>query len=405
MVVEVFLLIFLVGTSTFFAGVEIAMLGVGALNLVRGNRKKMYYLYTNKEKIVITCLIGSNVGIIGSTILVDHLFLSAKGSSMVILGLFLEVIVFFLLAELLPKIISQKLGVKILEYLYYPINLAYYIFSPLSFLFLSFTNYIAKFLSKPTKFRREDIFHFLSTHMHDQDITKALMDMNLTTVKEIMTPLSEIYSIRESANIKELISLLEEALYTRFPVYENRSDRIIGYVHISDILTANKEDKISHFVRNTEYISEFLSVDKLLFQMQENQLSILFVVSEFGSVIGLVTLEDVAEKLVGDIHIKEQPQPEIIKVSKRDKNVFTILGGLDIDDFNTFFNLNVKKEGFETLSGFLMKKTMSIPKTGNEFKFNFGSLKVLEGDGKEVKRLQFNKKATKLLSKKQEKIK
>ena len=299
------------------------------------------------------------------------------------------------MAEVLPKIISQKLGVKILEYLYYPISLAYYIFSPLSLFFLSFTNYVAKFFPKPGKFRREDIFHFLSTQMDDQDITKALMDMNLTTVKEIMTPLSEIYSISESAHVKEVLVLLEETLYTRFPVYESRGDRIVGYIHISDILSLHREDKISNFIRKTEYISEFLSVDKLLFQMQEDQLPMVFVVSEFGSVIGLVTLEDLAEKLVGDIHIKEQPQLEIIKASKKDKNIFTLSGGLDIDEFNQYFNLHIKKDGFQTLAGFIMKKTMDIPKAGSEFQFSFGSLKIIEGDGKEIKRLQFNRKRTK----------
>ena len=397
--VELSLLVTSLIASMFFSGVETAMLGVGALNLVRGSRKKMYHLYTNKEKIVTTCLIGNNISIVGATILIDNLFLASGDLRTTILALSTEVIVFFLLAEAFPKIISQRLGITMLESLYYPINFFNYLFSPITFIFLSLTNYLFKFVSTPHTSRREDIFYFLSSHMRGQSIVRSLMDMNSTTVKEIMTPLNKIYSISKDATVKEALILLEETSYTRFPIYEKRSDHVIGYIHISDILTAHKHDKIINFLKKTEYVSEFLFVDKLLLQMQENQLSMVFVVSEFGSVIGLVTLEDVGENLVGDIHIEEQPQLENIKINKKDKNEFTLSGGLDIDDFNQYFRLNIKKDGFETLSGFLMKTTMNIPKPGDEFRFDFGTIKVSEGDGKSIKKLQFSKKRLKTSSK------
>ena len=391
MLTEISLLLFCVVACMFFAGVETAMFGVGPLSLVRGDRKKLYWLYSHKERIVMTCLIGNNITIVGASILIEHLAVSTEKIWTIIIALGSEIIILFLFAEVLPKIIAQQLRFKVLEMLYYPINMFYYLFIPFSKIFSSLTNFLSGFLSISEKLKREDIFHFLSTQMHEQDITKGLMRLRTTHAREIMTPLNEIYSIRKKGSVAEVVDLLHQTSYSRYPVYEERGDQITDYITISDLLTSYKNDKILNFVQKAEYVPEFLPVDQLLSRMQKNKIPIIFVVSELGSVIGLITLEDIAEELVGNIHSEEQPGLPMIKEDKKGKNIFTLSGVLDIDDFNDYFNLNIKKVGFETLSGLLMKKSMNIPQKNEELRFNFGSFKILKGDQKTIKQVQFKK--------------
>ncbi len=391
MLTEISLLASCIVSSMFFAGVETAMFGVGPLSLVRGNRKKLYWLYSRKERIVMTCSIGNNITIVGATILIENLLPSTEKVSTIIIVFGSEIVALFLFAEVFPKIIAQQLRFQVLEVLYYPINIFYYIFTPLSRMFSSLTSFFSGFLSISEKLKREDIFHFLSTQMHEQDITKGLMRLRTTNAKEIMTPLNKIYSISKNGSVAEIIDLLHQTAYSRYPVYEERGDQITGYVVISELLKSNRREKISNFVQKAEYIPEFLSVDQLLSRMQINKTPITFVVSELGSIIGLITLQDIAEELLGDIHSEEQPSLEMIKEARKGKNIFTLSGVLDIDDFNDYFGLTVKKDGFETLSGLLMKESMDIPQKNKELHFNFGSFKVLEGDQKNIKEVQFKK--------------
>ena len=392
MFVEISILVLMIAGSMFFSGMETAMFGVGPLNLVQGNQKKLYWLYSRKDKIVMTCLIGNNITIVGATIMINHLVLSSGNLWATILTLSLEIIIIFLLAEVLPKTVAHKVGIKILEALYYPIRFFFYAFLPLSQIFSSFMGYFSKFLSSSAKIKREDIFNFLSVQMSGQDITKSLMDLKSTTAKEIMTPLNKIYSLDRDAHVEDAVKLLDKTSYSRYPVYEDRGDQITEFLSVSKLLKANKKDKISNYTEKASYIPELLPVDQLLSKMQTETIPMVFVVSELGSVIGLVTLEDIAEELVGDIYSQEQPGLEMIVQESKDKNLFTLSGVLDIDDFNEYFKLNIKKSGFETLSGFLMKEEMSIPKVNQELYFDFGSLKVLEADTRSVKKLCFRKK-------------
>ncbi len=390
MYVEVNILTICLIGSMFFAGVETAMFGIGPLSLVRGHKKRLYWLYSHKDRIVMTCLIGNNITIVGATIMINHIVLSSGQFWTTFMALALEIIVLFLFGEVFPKIIAQQLGLRILEILYYPINIFYHIFIPLSKVFSSLTNFISRFLSTSTTFKREDIFNFLSTQMHGQDIINSLMSLKKTNAKEIMTPLNEIYSLNKNSSITEIMDLLNTTSYSRYPIYEERGDQIIGYVMISDILGASKNEPISNFIQKATYIPEFLSVDQLLSNMQRDKTPMLFVVSELGSIIGLITLEDIAEELVGDIHSKEQPGLEMIKKEQgKLKNTFTLSGVLDIDDFNDYFKLNIKKDGFETLTGFLMKEKMNIPQKNDKLHFDFGSFTILDGDQKNVRKLRF----------------
>ena len=387
--IEILLLIFFILTSFFFSGVETAILGLGPLNLVRGDKKKLFKLYYSKNRIISTCLIGNNISIVAATILVASIASYIGKTWAMTIALTFEILLFFILTEAMPKTIFHRLDFKILQSSYWLIRFFDLLFLPLSQLFIYITNRLLRFFPAQDKLKKEDVFHFLSAHMHEQDITKGLSKLGAIQVKEVMTPINQIQSLDKSSLVKDFVELLEETSFSRYPVYELRGDMIIGYVESAHLLKASKEEKIENYLQYPQYVSEYLPIDRMLFKMQDEKFPIAFVVSEFGSIIGLVTLENLAEELVGDIFNEEQFELPEIQKSKKDKNVYRLSGFLDIDDFNEYFNQNIKKDGFETLAGCIMKKTLTIPNKQEEIQFPFGVFKILEGDSKMIKKVLF----------------
>ena len=387
--VEILLLIFFVLTSIFFSGVEIAIYGLGPLNLVRGDKKKLFKLYYSKNKVISTCLIGNNMSIVAATILVDGIASSIGKTWATSIALTFEILLFFVLAEAIPKTIFHRLDFKILQYSYWVIRFCYFLFLPLSQLFLYITDRLLRFFPAKDKLQKEDIFHFLSAHMHEQYITKGLSKLGEIQVKEVMTPVNQVKSLDRRSSVKDFVELLEKTSFSRYPIYELRGDLLIGYVESAHLLKASREEKIENYLQNPQYVSEYLPIDRMLFKMQDEKFPMAFVVSEFGSIIGLVTLENLAEELVGDIFSEEQFELPEIQKSKKDKNVYRLSGFLDIDDFNEYFNQNIKKDGFETLAGCIMKKTLNIPNKQEEIQFPFGVFKILEGDSRMIQKVLF----------------
>ena len=390
MIVEITLLALFLSTSTFFSGIETATFGLGPLNLVRGDKKKLFKLYYSKNEIISTCLIGNNISIVAATILVDSLISSEGKPWATSIAIAFEILLFFVLAEAMPKTIFHKLDFKVLQSSYYLIYFFYFLFWPLSKLFLFITNTFLKFFPTQNKLRKEDIFHFLSANMHEQDITKRLSKLSTIQVKTVMTPINQAKSLDKNSTVKDFIEILDKTAFSRYPVYEVRGDLIIGYVDSSHLLKAGREEKIENYLQKPQYVSEYLSIDRMLFKMQEEKFSMAFVVSEFGSVIGLLTLENLAEELVGDIFSEERFEIPEIQKSKEDKTAYKLSGFLDIDDFNEYFDQNIKKDGFETLAGCIMKKTLTIPKVHEEIQFPFGIFKILEGDSRTIQTILFH---------------
>ncbi len=392
---DIVILISTILGSSFFSGSETALLGLNPLNIVGGDQKKLYKLYHLKESLISTCLIGNNLTIVAATISLNNLLRNVESVWARVLSLILEVIVFFTIfvfSEALPKTLSKRFDLSILKYLYYPLFFFYYFLMPIGWLFSRLTRFIFQFFSGDMKIRREDIFYFLSFHMHEKDITHRLMNIGSTMAKEIMIPLAEIYSFEKNSTVKEFIQQIQKTSYSRYPVFDLRGDDLIGYVEVLDILDAKMSDKLGSLMNKADYVSEYFPVDDILLYMQDKKVPMVFVVNEFGSVIGLITIEDIAEELVGEIQSQDQPNtPEII-LGEKGSNLFKLSGSLDVDDFNQYFGLQIKKEGFETLAGYLMKQSNSILQPNQKMNTSFGTFKVIHGDKKNIKQILFSKK-------------
>lgn len=406
MPVEFFIVLFMLIGSAFFSGVETALLGLGPLNLIRGDQKRLYRLYLRKDRLISACLIGNNLTIVAATLALDSMLPEDGSIALKILAFFIQVGVFFFLAEALPKTVLRRLDLWVLQVFYPLLRFFDVVFWPLSSAFLGFTSLLFKLLPDERGLRREDLFHFIGSQFQDEhsQFTRSIMSLGQTTAREVMIPLPEIYSLEAGMTLKQAQVVLEETSYSRYPVYQERGDNITGYVQVSDFLDLRGSSRIDKVVKPPVFVPETLPADQLLIKMQNEKLPIVFVVNEYGSVAGLVTLENIAEELVGEIVSNEQAQeaPDIIPADqittaaayhgdiKISDDHFLLDGNLDIDDFCSHFSVSVDKQGFETITGYLAYHLGRIPEQGERIETETGIFQITEADERTIHQILYH---------------
>jgi putative hemolysin len=210
----------------------------------------------------------------------------------------------------------------------------------------------------------------------EQDAIQRLIELSDYSAREIMTPRHNIISLPVDADLDSVLSIMAEHKYTRVPVYEDRPEQIIGIVHYKDLMRVWEERRFAHerlratkpfrlrrFLRKPLVVPETKPLSQLIDEFRVNHVHMALVVDEFGTVAGLVTLEDVLEQIFGDIgdeHDAIRPAPA------HEEKALELEGSTTIRDLETRYNIVLPGEaGFETLAGFLLFQFGYIPK-GNE---------------------------------------
>jgi len=224
----------------------------------------------------------------------------------------------------------------------------------------------------------------------EQDFVYSILSTHKTTAREIMVPLIDVVSIEADSNLTSLIKLYQTYHYTRIPVYEERVDNIIGYISCKDFIFSVREESIRDLIRECVYIPETKTVDSLLLEMQKRRVPIVFVVNEYGGFSGIITVEDIAEEIVGEIpeEYSNEPEEEIVM---EENNKIYVPGYIDVDDLNYKFNLSIKKAGFETIAGFVLYKLGRFPEKDEWFTEGEIKYTVIEADSKSVYKILIEK--------------
>lgn len=376
--------------SAFFSGTEIAVIGLNPMSLVQGNYKKLALLLKLKEKLVSFCLVGNNLTIVTATLALDQ-YLIDEQSLLIKLSFFgAQVMLFFLLAELVPKAVFLRTNTLALSALFYPIMLLYGLLYPLTILFYQLNNVLKRVFPSQEPTQSEEVFHFVGSSIDNPealDITGGLLKLEKLKIRELMTPFPDLYILDEEDTIKDGLSVIEDSTYSRYPIYQERTDNITGYVTVEDLIKNLPSKRINQFKKELAFVPENLPVDKALSKMKNEGQPLLMVVDEYGASEGIVTMEDIAEVMLGDIRSGEQKQ-EIAEIEMQD-NGFRLQASIDLHDFNDYFQCSLKKQDFDTLGGFVMSKLEQIPEQGTELDLEIGKLVVLESDKRTLKTLLF----------------
>ena len=217
-----------------------------------------------------------------------------------------------------------------------------------------------------------------------RELLQSVVDFTETLVREVMTPRPDIIAIRADASLQDLRTLFREEQYSRMPVYRDNLDNVVGIVFVKDLvaLPPGAEPPLTTLMRSAYMVPESKRVSELLKEMQRRQAQMAIVVDEYGGTAGLVTVEDLLEEIVGEI--RDEYDVESETVTDEGAGTFVFSGKVSIDEVGDRLGVDIEREGFETLGGYLLSHLGRMPFIGETFEVDDLAVEILEVERRRI---------------------
>lgn len=417
---KIILLAVFIILSAFFSSSEIALISLSRVkiqDLVQKKKKNaniVKELRDNTHKLLITILIGNNLVNISASMVA--LFLGTEifrilGFSLTesqIAGIVTALITLLILVfgEVFPKTIANTYAERLALMLAKPMQLTVFLFGPISW-FLEKVNKLfflalrIKAEKRPT-ITEEELRHFIATGAeegsikeHEHLLIHNIFKFDDSEAKEVMIPRPNIVAIEVSAPLEEILRIVQEAEFSRIPIFKRRLDNIIGVLRTKDLIDVlSKRPKVFSLRRllmPTIFVPENKKIDQLFRLMQRKKLHMAFVVNEFGGLSGLITMEDLLEEIVGEIYDETDSVYELIR--KKSKREARVDGAALLKDVNKTLGLHLQEKGhFITISGYILDKLGRIPDKGEVLKVENATIEIRKVTNKRIVEVKVTKK-------------
>ena len=228
----------------------------------------------------------------------------------------------------------------------------------------------------------------------ERRLLRSIVDFGDTLVREVMTPRPDIVAVGSDATLAELRALFAEQEYSRVPVFKETLDSIMGFVFVKDLIHlagASDEDRpIAGLLRLAHMVPETKRVADLLKEFQHRQVQSAIVVDEYGGTAGLVTIEDLLEEIVGEI--RDEYDVELEPIVDEGNGTFVFSGKVDIDKVADRLGVQIERQGFETVGGFVLSHLGRVPAVGESFATDGLSVEVLDAERRRVHRVRIRRR-------------
>ena len=391
---EIPLLVVLIGLSGFFSGLEVALVGIRMAKVeqmvkdkVKGSTS-LLKLKKNPSRMMASVNLGNNLVNVASTAIATDIALKIFGNDglAIVIGIMTFLILVF--GEITPKTYCNANAPKIAAR-YSRILLAFsYAFYPIVRMLEAITKGIIKMTGSsdnPPGITEEEIKGVIDQGLKDKAIEKqeselvhGALNFDDIVIRSVMTPRTKMFTLNSKKILFEALPEINNSGFSRIPVYSENSDNIVGIVHVRDVLKSLEHDEkvvsLESIMREPIFVSQEKMVSDLLKEMQGRQTHMAIVVDEFGGVEGCVTLEDLLEEIVGEIHDEKDTIEEIFQSEGND--VILTDGDIEIDKINEIFKTSIPEgDDYSRLNGLLHEKLRDIPKEGD--KIEIGSLRII----------------------------
>lgn len=398
LIIQIVLLIFLVMCSAFFSASETALMSISKIRVrhlvdaeVKGG-KKLDLLLSDTDKLLSTILLGNNAVNIGASSLATSLAIGFWGDTGVGIATGLMTLIILIFGEITPKSLavrfSEPISLKVAPFMLLLVK----VLTPVVFILSKITGLFVRIFGGDPNYKKpsltqdelKTIVNVSSEEGVIEDDEKELIcnifEFGELKVKDIMVQRMDIVAVPITATYTEIVDIFKESKFSRLPVYEENLDNIVGLVFAKDLLFLdcnNDEFEITKIMRETHNTYEFLKVSDFFKEIQSKQNHIAIVYDEYGSVAGLVTLEDVIESVMGDIHDEydDDEDNSIVKVSE---NEYMVMGYTKIEEFNEYFGCTIESEDCDSIGGFLTSLLGRLPEK-NE-KLNVDTVEIVVAD-------------------------
>ncbi len=408
-IVELIILIFLLLLSAFFSSAETAFTTVNRIRIKtlseKGNKraKRVLKIISNSPKMLSAVLIGNNIVNISAsaltTILAQHLF----GNYAVSVATGVLTILVLIFGEIIPKTLATLFAEK-MTYIYSPVILGLmWLFTPVIFIInkISHILLIALHLdvSKHSSIITELELRALVNAGHEEGVIETeerkminnVFDFGDAEAKDVMVPRIDMAMADINSSYEDLIQLFRTERYTRIPIYENSTDNVIGIVNMKDLLLCDdkKNFNVRQYLRKAFYTYESQKLSELMMEMKKTSVNIIIVLDEYGTTVGLITIEDLLEEIVGDIR-DEYDSDEDEAFKKISDTEYVIQGQMKIDDLNEKLELNLKSENYDSIGGIIIENLDKIPVEGDSILLDNIRFTVQKLDKKRIDKIHIN---------------
>ena len=382
-----FILFLLILLSAFFSSAETALTTVNHIQLQLsaegGSRpaKRVLWILENKSRMLSAILIGNNIVNISASALTTALTIKLTGGNAYVgvsAGVLMLVLLIF--GEIMPKTIATVFSLKLSMIYSGPIWLTMKVLTPIIFVVDRITALFFRMLgidsSKKQNTMTEDELKSLvdvgleegAIEDDEFEMISNVFSLDESLAKDIMVPRIDMVCISLDASYEDIMSTYREYNYTRYPVLNDEKDAVIGTINMKDLLLRpeGEEFHVGQIMREPHFTFEHKEVGTLLIEMRQAALSIIIVLDEYGSISGMVTLEDILEEIVGEIRDEYDHDERDPILALKKEGEYLIDGATNLDDVNDELGIELKSEEYDSIGGYIIEYLDRLPKNGEE---------------------------------------
>ncbi|MCR5558370.1 MAG: hemolysin family protein [Butyrivibrio sp.] len=391
-------LVILVFLSSFFSSAETAFMTVNKVKMKaladEGNKRAALVLkiLEDTQKMLSAILIGNNIVNLSASALMTVFVTEVWGSFAVGIGTGVLTLVVLIAGEIIPKTIATAYSENMSLWYARTIIGLIAVLTPLSFIINGLASLILKIFRVDISSRQAMTENELKTYVDvshedgviesgEKEIIYNVFDFSDAVAKDIMIPRIDMCCVSSDADYSEVMKIFKEEMYTRIPVYEGgEQDNIIGLINVKDlILLEDKENfSIKNHLRKAYYTYEYKKTADLLMEMREKTQNVAFVLSEYGTCVGMITLEDLLEEIVGEIRDEyDSDEAELIKHIGGNK--YLVEGNMKLDDINDALGTKLDSEDYDSIGGLMIENLDRLPGYGETVTLDNGTTLTARG--------------------------
>jgi gliding motility-associated lipoprotein GldD len=417
-------LVLLLACSALISGAEVAFFSLSRSEIDEletsdsGYKLVALELLKRPKRLLATILIANNFVNVGIVILstyliganIPHQYLEFRLLDLIPVGRVIEVfgitLIVLLFGEIIPKIYANQHARNFAGFMAYPLHYLSHLFSFLSIPLIKLTGLIDSFgQGQSNNISMDELSHALeltqnesSREKEDRKILEGIVKFGHTSVKQIMKPRPDMEAMEVSTNYSELLEGLLECGFSRVPIYQDSLDRIVGIIHVKDLLQHIDEPDDFNWqalMRAPFFVPESKMIDDLLEEFKGKKVHMAIVVDEYGGCEGLVTLEDIIEEIVGDI--SDEFDDDEVVYSKLDDNNYVFEGKTNLKQFYRVFKIEgeefeEQKGEADTLAGFILEIAGRIPVKNQKVPFSNFEFTIESADKRRIKRVKVSRR-------------
>lgn len=396
--IQIGILIGLIIISAFFSSTETAFSSVNKIklkNMIQNGHKgakRTLKLADRFEDLIITILIGNNIANILSASIATVFFIRHWGDIGVTISTAVMTTLVLVFGEIAPKSLAKKVPEKY-ALATTPILIAFlFILKPLGFIFGGIQkglNKIFTFNEEPS-ITEEELLTYVSEAQQDggineneEELIRSVIDFDDLIVEEIFTPRVDVIAVNETDDNEIIIKAFRQSGYSRIPVYDTSIDHITGVINHKDFynMVLLEEEPLESIIKPPVFVTEYMKVSNLLGLFKATKSHMAVVKDEFGGTLGIVTMEDVLEELVGEIWDEhDEIIEQIVKISE---HLYKVKGNTELDDL--FERIDFEEDlDFSTVNGWILDEMGKIPFIGDSFQYKNLLITIVSADTKRV---------------------